>query len=305
MRWLALFSCTTLSACTVGNPAFDTSGDSGNATGESTTTGPGTGDTTLSATADDNGDDETGNDADSSTTTADPTDSDSDAESTGTRTCDVEENDRLDVSVHDGDNAVPLCDALIIQGDVEAIDDTTWSVGACGCGDPACVMTYTIAISAPGDLLPVIPPCARLEIRGVATPDGCELDSLRIHASNGPVDPVMDPPLYLASRGRKNGDGAVQPGVFVSEQQLAGCQCPDDGCCPIEPGRYELGFYTGIEGDEVAWLGEGDTRIGRSAIPIAPFPASSLWDVAVLNAHVHPECGMRPHFDWIIRASAG
>lgn len=292
-----------VAACTASNPAFDVSSATGGTTDPSTsTTGPVPGETSLPGTSDASESDQ----GDDTTTTTGSSVSESDVESSGAPACEIEEQARLDVSLHEGQSAVPLCgDTIILEGDVAAIDDATWSIAACGCGNPKCDAAYTLAISAPSHLLPVPPPCARIEIHGVATPDGCELASLRIHASNGPVDPVNDPPLYLASRGRTNGDGAVQPGVFVSEQLIEGCPCPEDGCCPIEPGRYELGFFTGVEGDEVAWLAEGDELTGRGAIPIAPFPSTSLWDVAALNAHVHPMCGMRPHFDWIIRASAG
>jgi hypothetical protein len=157
------------------------------------------------------------------------------------------------------------------------------------CGGPS----YTIEFFAPDGWAPELPLCTHIAIDFAPmdqTDYACAFEGVAIWEDNGlGEDPA---PVYVGASIVTDVPTGVA-GLLVLDNNVMPAVCMESGCCPVEPGDYELTFE-GAGIDPPVVLAEKDIALDVSVF-------SRPYDLHDVRSHAHKECGKIPHFDWIMR----
>jgi len=194
----------------------------------------------------------------------------------------------------EGEPAGSCGGTLDIKGIVSFVEPGVFELQDCGgcelCGGP----TYTIEYFTPGMWAPdPMPLCSHVSVTfapmNVDT-HACAFVGMVIWEDDGlGEDPA---PVWIGASIDIDAPEAIE-GLSVALDNVAPEPCDESGCCPVEPGDYELTFSgAGIEPELT--LAEKDI-----AEDITVF--SRPYDFHNVRSHAHVQCDKIPHFDWIMR----
>jgi hypothetical protein len=192
----------------------------------------------------------------------------------------------------DGAPAGECGQTLEIKGIVQQVEAGVWELEDCGacelCGGP----TYRIELLAPAGWAPQeLPLCSRIAVDYApmdATPWACSFLGMAVWADDGIYEESA--PRFVGTSIRTAPPSDIQ-GLQVALDNVHPEMCAELDCCSMVPGDYELTF-SGAGLSRPLTLGENETALAVEAW-------SRLYDVHVVRAHAHKECGRIPHFDWV------